>query len=885
MIVIMLGQKQADEIDQSEDQKTVLERYSAASIDELFRTLETSKQGLTSIEAQARLRKYGYNEVAQHKRRSIVVKFFQSLRNPLVIILLVAGLISGFTGDTVDATIIFFIVMMSSVLTLYQESKAQNAADALKRKVAITATVFRDGKKQEIVTSELVPGDIIALSPGNIVPAEARIIESKDLSVDQSALTGESFPVEKTADPEMTPGDGTVTELPNIVFSGTSVATGFSTSVIVTTGISTEYGEIAEKLAGRDTDTDFEKGLRRFSSLIMEITILLTLFVFLVNALYQRGILESLLFAVALAVGLTPELLPMIVTVNLSVGAQSMAKKGVIVKRLESIQNLGSMDVLCTDKTGTLTEDKIVLTEYVDSDLKPSGKVLLYAVLNSKLQSGLLNSLDSAIISMSDKVNTSDYTKIDEIPYDFIRKRVSVVAEDRQHERYLITKGATEEIIKICSEYDGPSGALGLDDAAVKKITAWHDERSSLGMRILGVCYRAIDQLNRNQFGVADEKDMTFLGLLTFVDPTKEDARESLDRLRKSNIELKILTGDNELVSKYVCDQLGFSVSQTVLGREIESLNDDALRPLVERANLFARVTPIDKNRIMNALRKNDHDVGYLGDGINDAPSLKAADVGISVNNAVDVAKDTADMILLQKNLSVLNDGVLEGRKTFGNTMKYLMMGISSNFGNMFSMAGASLILPFLPMLPTQILLNNLLYDVSETTIPSDNVDEEYLERPKRLDISYIRIFMVIFGAISSLFDYLTFFLLLDVFRAGAHLFQTAWFLESFVTQTAVVFVIRTRVSPFWKSRPSRLLTASTLGMIAVALIIPFSPLGALFGFVFPPATFLAFLAGYVVAYLFLVEFAKRWFYRKYAYKIERGTAINTVSKVRLQNS
>ncbi len=604
----------------------------------------------------------------------------------------------------------------------------------------------------------------------------------------------------------------------------------------------------------------------------MEITILLTLFVFLVNALHQRGILESLLFAVALAVGLTPELLPMIVTVNLSVGAQSMAKKGVIVKRLQSIQNLGSMDILCTDKTGTLTENKIVLKQYVDSDLKVSGKVLLYSVLNSKLQSGLPNALDDAIINVSDKVDTTDYAKIDEIPYDFNRKRVSVVVRDRQLERYLITKGAAEEIIKICSTYESSSGVLKLDDIATKKIIEWHDEQSSMGMRILGVCYREIGQLKTDQFGVADEKEMTFLGLLTFIDPPKESARESLERLRKSNIELKILTGDNELVSKYICDQLGFNVSQTVLGKEIESLNDDALRPLVERANLFARVTPIDKNRIMNALRKNNHDVGYLGDGINDAPSLKAADVGISVDNAVDVAKGSADMILLQKNLSVLNDGVLDGRKTFGNTMKYLMMGISSNFGNMFSMAGASLILPFLPMLPTQILLNNLLYDVSETTIPSDRVDEEYLERPKRLDISYIRIFMVIFGAISSIFDYLTFFLMLDVFRAGASLFQTAWFLESFVTQTAVVFVIRTRISPFWKSRPSRLLMASTLGMIAVALIIPFSPLGALFGFVFPPAAFLAILAIYVVAYLALVELAKKWFYRKYAYKIERTT-------------
>ena len=434
--------------------------------------------------------------------------------------------------------------------------------------------------------------------------------------------------------------------------------------------------------------------------------------------------------------------------------------------------------------------------------------MLLYSILNSKMQSGVPNALDEAIISMSSNINTTAYAKVDEIPYDFMRKRVSIVAEDAQHRQYLITKGAPEEIVKICPEYEGPSGVLALDDAALKKFTAWHDDQSSRGMRILGVCYREVSQLNRTQFGVADEKDMIFLGLLTFIDPPKEDARDSLERLRKSNIELKILTGDNELVSKYVCEQLGFEVTRMVLGKEIESVNDDGLRQLVEGANLFARVTPIDKNRIMNALRKNDHDVGYMGDGINDAPSLKAADVGISVDNAVDVAKESADMILLQKNLSVLNDGVLEGRKTFGNTMKYLMMGISSNFGNMFSMAGAVLILPFLPMQPTQILLNNLMYDVSESTIPSDNVDEEFLVKPKKFDMSFIRVFMLVFGLISSVFDYLTFFLMRDVFHAAAPLFQTAWFLESFLTQTSVIFVIRTRISPFWKSRPSRLLTA-----------------------------------------------------------------------------
>jgi Mg2+-importing ATPase len=875
---VLLEQKAVTESGMPRDSSTIQGNYSALPIEELFGEIKTSKTGLSAEEAQARLVKYGRNEVGQHKKRSAIVKFLRLLSNPLLIILLIAGAISGFTGQAVDALIIFSIVILSTVLLVYQESKAETAAESLRRKVAITATILRDGKKQEIITSEVVLGDVSLLSPGDIVPADSRIIESKDLSIDQSALTGESFPVEKTSEPAAgATGVFTVTDLPNIVFAGTSVITGFATSVVVATGVSTEYGKIAEKLAGRQTDTEFEKGLRRFSALITEITILLVLFVFLVNALYHRGILESLLFAVALAVGLTPELLPMIMTVNLSQGALSMSKKGVIVKRLESIQNLGSMDILCTDKTGTLTENKIVLSSYVDSNFDASDKVLLFAALNSRLQTGLRNPLDAAIINRSTEVDTKNYSKVDEIPYDFVRKRVSVVVADTQHLRYLITKGAPEEIIKICAAYETSAGALELDGAVAARITAWHDQQSSEGMRVLGLCFRQINQPDRTQFAVADEKDMIYLGLLTFEDPPKKDAGESLAQLRKSNVELKILTGDNELVSKYICEQLGFEVSQTVLGREIETINDDALRPLVERANLFARVTPIDKNRIINALRKNDHVVGFMGDGINDAPSLKASDVGLSVDNAVDVAKESADIILLQKSLSVLNEGVLEGRKTFGNTMKYVMMGISSNFGNMFSMAGASLILPFLPMLPTQILLNNLMYDMSESTIPSDNIDDEYLERPKRLDISYIRIFMVVFGVISSVFDYLTFFLMLDVFRASAPLFQTAWFMESFATQTLVVFVIRTRVTPFWKSKPSRLLAASTLGLTGVAMIIPFSPLGAPFGFVSPPFAFIAILGAYILVYLALVELAKKWFYGKFSYRIEKSKPINNV--------
>jgi len=838
-----------------------MEELLSLPIDELFASLEVSQSGLTPQEVEKRLEIYGPNELAKRKKRTVVVEFLLHLRSPLIIILLVAGLISAFLGETINAVIIFSMVILSVALDVYQEHKAGKATEMLKEKVTTTATVTRDGVKREVKLSEIVPGDMVYLSAGDIVPADARVIDAKDLSIDQSALTGESFPVEKEAAP-LKAKSSTITEWNNCLFMGTSVVSGTATAVAIKTGNFTEYGKIARSLLARAPETEFERGLRRFGFLMMEVIFLLVLFVFFINALYKRDVLESLIFAVALAVGLTPELLPMIVSVNLSKGALAMSKKGVIVKRLASIQNFGSMDVLCTDKTGTLTENKITLVLHVNPEGKNDEKVLLYSFLNSYFEKGLKSPLDEAILSHRE-IDVKDYQKIDEVPFDFTRKRISVVVE-REGKRFLIAKGAPEEITKVSSHCELEGKISNLTSDLQKKIEQKYYELSSEGFRVLAVSYKNVGG-EKQVYSINDENDMVFLGFIAFIDPPKETARESLQLLSSAGVELKVITGDNELVTRKICEQLGFEIKGVVLGSEIAQMQDDALARVAEEANIFARVTPIQKDRIIRVLKNNGHVVGFLGDGINDAPSMKTADVGVSVDNAVDVAKESADIILLQKSLRVLNEGVLEGRKTFGNIMKYIMMGTSSNFGNMLSVAIASLFLPFLPMLPIQILLNNFLYDLSELTIPTDNVDPEYVEKPKRLNIAFVRRFMLFLGPISSIFDLLTFFIMLAVFNASEHLFQTAWFLESLATQTLVIFIIRTSKSPFYKSRPSKLLLFSSLGIVVFAFLMPLTPLGALFGFVVPPLVFFVLVLGLICTYLILVEIVKKWFYKRYA--------------------
>ena len=860
----------------------VPDSFSSLPTEELLIRLKTSPSGLSSEEAAERLETYGPNELAREHKHSAIKEFLLHFKSPLVIILMIAGVISALVREFVHVGIIFAIVLVSVFLDYYQESKAEKAAQLLKQKVTTTATVLRDKVKQEIKLPDIVPGDIVYLSAGDIAPADARVLSAKDLFINQSSLTGESFPVEKTSGP-VKGKEGAIMEWSNTLFMGTSVVSGTATAVVTKTGSSTEYGKIAKRLVEKAPETEFERGIKNFGYLIMQVTFLLVIFVFFIISLRNPstdGVVEALLFAVALAVGLTPELLPMIITINLSRGAMAMSKHGVIVKRLASIENFGSMNVLCTDKTGTLTENRIKLILNIDMNGKEDDKVLLYSFLNSNFQTGLRSPLDEAILKHKE-IDTSQYQKIDEVPFDFVRRRVSVVVE-RRRQGFFIAKGAPEEIMKACSFFELGKTIADLTEEKRKIIEQKYHDLSADGLRVLGVAYRRLKE-EKAVYSINDEKDMVFLGFVAFLDPPKETAKESLKLLTKAGIELKILTGDNELVTRKVCDELGFEVKGVALGNDLINMSDEALMAVVEEANVFCRVNPAQKDRIITLLKKNGHVVGYMGDGINDAPSLKSSDVSVSVDNAVDVARESADIILSRNDLTVLVEGVLEGRKTFGNTMKYIMLGVSSNFGNMFSVAIASIFLPFLPMLPVQILLNNLLYDFSQSTITTDNVDEEYVDRPKRWDISFIRRFMISLGPVSSIFDFLTFFTMLFVFipiipavtlltnpEYPQHLFQTAWFIESLVSQILVVFVIRTRRRPFWKSKPSKYLLISSIVIVAFAVLVPYTPLGDIFGFVAPPLTFYLALVLLLGAYLLVAELVKGWFYKRHAFRLEQ---------------
>jgi len=836
--------------------------------DELFWALGTTAQGLTSKQAQAHQELYGHNDISPVRKRPVIIQFLEHFKNLLVIILLIAAAISLFVGEFTNAAIIFIIVLISVTLDFFQEYKAENAADLLKQKIISKAAVLRDGKQTELPITEMVPGDLIFLAAGDIVPADARVLSSRDFYINQSALTGEPFPVFRTAGLE--DPDTPLTEAGNYIFLGTSVVSGTATAMITRTGMSTEFGRVAKTLIERPPETEFERGLKQFSYLMSKFIFTLVIFVFFINALFRHGVLESLLFSVALAVGMTPELLPMILSLNLSKGSIAMSQKGAIVKHPESIQNFGSMDILCTDKTGTLTENQIALVCHLDTEGNDSDTVLLYSYMNSYFYTGLKSPLDDAILKFR-HIDIDGYRKIDEIPFDFLRKRVSVVVSTGSG-RIIVAKGAPEEVLRICSSAERRGVVEPLTDAGREQINAIYRAQSAEGFRTLAVCYRSVPG-NQAQFSTRDEKEMILVGLVTFIDPPKESARESLQLLARSGIELKILTGDNELVAKKTCELIGLPVKGVLTSAEIELMDGETLSRVVGDVTIFSRMTPVQKNRVMVALKHNGHVVGYMGDGINDAPSIREADVGISVENAVDIARESADIILLKNDLRFLNDGVLEGRRTFGNTMKYILMGTSSNFGNMFSVAGASLFLRFLPMLPIQILLNNLLYDISESTIPTDNVDASYISTPKKWDIEFIKKFIMVFGPISSIFDFITFFVLLFIFVADASLFRTAWFMESICTQTLVIFVIRTRVVPFYRSKPSRLLVASTILIVVVACILPFTVIGSIFSFVPPPFSFFAVLAGLVAGYIIIVELVKRWFYRKYSSFIERKTA------------
>jgi Mg2+-importing ATPase len=822
--------------------------------------------GLTSAEAAQRRQQYGSNRLKPPQQRAALLQFLAQFRNPLVLVLLVAIVISALTGDVTGALIIGVIVVMSVTLDFVQAYRAGRAAEKLALQVAVIATVLRDGRSCELPVIELVPGDVVLLSAGSLVPADARLLEANDFFVNQAQLTGEPYPVEKrvvqlqdgTA-PVTAPEDWALDSV-DTVFMGSSVVSGSARVLIGRTGSATALGQVAVSLADKAPPTAFELGTRRFGMLIMRLTLLLVLFTLLVNVALHRPLLESFLFAVALAVGLTPELLPMVVSVTLTQGALRMAALKVIVKRPSAIQDMGAMDVLCTDKTGTLTEARIRLERHVDAQGRDDPQVLALAYLNSYFESGLKSPLDDAILA-HEEIDVSAWRKIDEVPFDFERRRVSVLVE-RAGARRLVAKGAPEDILRLCTHYADSAGTpVVLDEAAHARINALFDSLGEEGFRVLGIAWRDVP-LDHPHAVVSDESELVFAGFAAFLDPPKASAGEALKAMTASGVAVKIVTGDNERVTRHVCTQLGVVVEGVLTGTEVAAMNDDALRARVEGVNLFCRVNPAQKNRIILALKARGHVVGYLGDGINDAPSLHTADVGISVEGAVDVAKQAAAMILLENDLMVLHQGILEGRRTFGNVMKYIMMATSSNFGNMFSMAAATLFLPFLPMLPMQILLNNLLYDVSEITLPLDNVDAEDLASPKRWDMGFIRNFMLTIGPISSLFDFLTFYALISLFSAHESLFRTGWFVESIATQVLVIFVIRTRRNPL-RSHPNRWLVLTSLGVVVAAMLLPFTPLAPYLGFTPLPLSFFGLLTALLIAYLVMVEGGKQWFYKR----------------------
>ena len=830
----------------------------ALGIEQALAGAAAPERGLSSAEAAARLASRGPNELAPPPRFEALRELLRYLVNPLVLILLVASVVSAAFGQVVSAVIVALMLILSVTLNFTQAYRSQRAARRLRLQVGQTATVIRDGVEREIPVREVVVGDVIHLKAGDLVPADCRLLSVRDLYLNEALLTGESLPREKQATPGPLPPGG-LGDAVTGVFRGTSVVSGLGAAVVVATGGATEFGRVAAGLVGRPPETEFERGTRRFGFLILQVVVFLVLFVFLVNALLRRDVLESFLFSVALAVGLTPELLPMIVSVTLSRGAVRMAEKKVIVKQLAAIENFGSMDILCSDKTGTLTHGEITVDCHLNLRGDDDETVIRLAALNSVYQTGLRSPMDEAILRHEHPA-VAQYRRVDEIPFDFQRRRVSVIVQDGAR-RLLITKGAPESVLPVCAAVETAGVAAPLDAEALTVAEALFHRLSADGYRALAVAYRVVGE--ETGYAVTDERDLVFVGFAAFLDPPYEGVADTLRALQADEIEVKIITGDNELVTRKICQEVGLDAGEIVLGDAVERMSDPALGAVAERTRVFARVSPIQKNRIVRALHARGHVVGCVGDGINDAPALRSADVGISVQSAVDVARDAADIILLEKRLSVLHDGVVEGRRSFGNIMKYVLMGTSSNFGNMLSMAAASVFLPFLPMLPLQILLNNFLYDLSQVPIPSDRVDETYMQKPKRWNIAFIRRYMLLLGPLSSAFDFLTFAVMLGVFRADPALFRTGWFVESLATQTLVIFVIRTADRP-WRSRPSRGLAWGVTSSAAVGALLPFTPAAPWLGFTPLPPLFFAVLLGMVAVYLGLVEVVKRWFYRRY---------------------
>jgi Mg2+-importing ATPase len=841
---------------------------SAADGDTLYTQHGSSASGLSQEEAEQRLEKHGANAVAQEEGHSWRNLLIMAVLNPLVILLSLLAVLSAATGDLRAAIVMLLMVVLGVALRFVQEARADTAAAKLKAMISVTATVFRDGKLREIALAELVPGDIVRLAAGDMIPADVRILACKDLFIIQASLTGESMPVEKFDGREQSTTTSPL-ELKNICFLGTSVESGTATVMVVGTGAATYLGSIAKSLVGQRVQTSFDKGVSRFTWLMIRFMMVMVPLVFLINGFSRHNWNEAFFFALAVAVGMTPEMLPMIVTVCLSKGAMAMSKKKVIVKRLNSIQNLGAMDVLCTDKTGTLTMDHVVLEKHCDVQLDEDDEVLMQAYLNSHFQTGLKNVLDRAVLAhkqeIHDQFKVPAHTKVDEIPFDFARRLMSVIVETPEGKTRLICKGAPEEVFKRCSyfEYDGE--ILPMETVLIEDLREEYRRLSADGFRVLAIAYRDLER--KPAYAKSDECNLVLRGYIAFFDPPKDTTAPAIAALRDHGVSVKVLTGDNELVTKKICHEVGIPTDHMLLGSQIESMSDAELAAVVERTTLFARLAPAHKHRIILALQSKKHVVGFLGDGINDAPGLRAADVGISVDSAVDIAKESADLVLLEKSLLVLGDGVLEGRKVFANILKYIRMGASSSFGNMLSVVGASAFLPFMPMAPIQILTNNLLYDFSQVPIPADNVDPEQTSRPRPWSMNDITKFILLIGPCSSVFDYTTYLLMYFVFGANtpahASLFQTGWFVESLITQTLIIHVIRTNKMPLVQSRASWPMGLTTLAVIVAGLYLPYSPVAGALGFTPLPAFYWPFLLITVGCYLALTQAVKTWLLKK----------------------
>ena len=836
-------------------EEKVFGNYWSISAEKLMQNLQSDISGLSSEEAEKRLKEYGENTIKKQKKVTKIMLFLSQLKNPIMLILIFATIVSAVTGDLTDATIILAIIFISSLLSFLQEYRASNAVEELRAKVQMRSIVLRNGTFGEIPARNVVPGDILKFSAGSFISVDGLVLEADDFSVNQSILTGESVTAEKK--PGILPEDSSTEERTNCVFMGTSVRNGTATVLAVATGENTEFGQIAGQLKLRPPETDFERGVRRFGYLLTQIMLVLTLTIFAINVYFQEPVINSLLFSVALAVGITPQMLPAIVSITLSKGSHNMAKEGVIVRRLNAIENFGSMDTLCTDKTGTLTEGDVRFDGAVNVGGKKSDEVFRLAYLNASLQVGMNNSLDDTIVA-SQKIDISSVKRQGEIPLDFSRERLSVIVEENN--RYImITKGALNHVLETCAFVEQEESTDIMDSVRLDGINKRYLEWSNQGIRVLGVAKKVIEP--KDKYVIEDEEQMTFVGFLLLFDHPKEDVEQTIADLANNGIALRIITGDNKLIAMHTAGCVGLEITGVITGSELIKMSDQVLWSKIEETNLFAEVDPNQKERIILALKKRGHVVGYMGDGINDVPALHTADVSISVDNAVDVAKESADFVLMEKSLDVLNRGIELGRTTFANTLKYIFVTTSSNFGNMFSMAGASLFMPFLPLLPKQILLLNFLSDFPSLSIANDSVDPEILEKPRRWDINLIRNFMFTFGLLSSIFDYITFAVLLLIFQAGEGMFQSGWFVLSTLTELSALLVMRTQRA-FFRSRPASTLVYSSMVVGIITILLPYSPINSILNIQPIPLTLLVSLLCIAALYTIVIEFAKHIFYR-----------------------